>query len=161
VNKGQTPAQRRPLGAALVIAAALAGLGVIMLLDSSRIAEVGGYSQVGPATVPRIIAFCLLGLAVWTVVAGIRGDVARPDPQQFGPLFWITGGLAAQLLLLNVAGFSIATGILFAATARAFGKQKLLTSLAIGIVFSFVVWAIFSQLLQLNLPAGPLERLFF
>ena len=26
---------------------------------------------------------------------------------------------------------------------------------------SFIVWTIFSQLLQLSLPAGPLEHLFF
>lgn len=65
------------------------------------------------------------------------------------------------MLLLRVAGFSIATGILFALTARGFGKRKLWISLPLGIVFSFAVWAIFSQLLQLTLPAGPLEHLFF
>ncbi|MGO7208859.1 tripartite tricarboxylate transporter TctB family protein, partial [Rhizobium ruizarguesonis] len=69
--------------------------------------------------------------------------------------------LAGQMLLLRVAGFSIATGILFALTARGFGKRKLWISLPLGIVLSFVVWAIFSQLLQLTLPAGPLEHLFF
>ena len=26
---------------------------------------------------------------------------------------------------------------------------------------AFVIWAVFSQVLMLNLPAGPLERLFF
>lgn len=65
------------------------------------------------------------------------------------------------MLLLNTLGFSIATGILFALTARGFGKRKLWLTVPIGIVFSFIVWAIFAKLLQLSLPAGPLERLFF
>ena len=73
----------------------------------------------------------------------------------------IVAGLAAQLLLLHVAGFSIATGILFAFTARAFGKTNLAMTIPVGIGLSFAVWVIFSQLLMLNLPAGPLEHLIF
>ncbi|HXV31594.1 MAG TPA: tripartite tricarboxylate transporter TctB family protein, partial [Sinorhizobium sp.] len=34
-------------------------------------------------------------------------------------------------------------------------------SLPIGIALSFFVWVIFAKLLQLSLPAGPLERLIF
>lgn len=64
-------------------------------------------------------------------------------------------------MLLKPLGFSIATGILFAFTARAFGKRNLAMTLPIGIVFAFAVWVVFSQLLMLHLPAGPLERLFF
>ena len=45
--------------------------------------------------------------------------------------------------------------------ARAFGKRNLAMTLPIGIVFAFAVWVVFSQLLMLHLPAGPLERLFF
>jgi putative tricarboxylic transport membrane protein len=74
---------------------------------------------------------------------------------------WVIAGLAAQMLLLTVAGFSIATGLLFAFTARAFGKRKLWFSIPVGIVLSFAIWIVFAQLLQLSLPAGPLERLFF
>jgi putative tricarboxylic transport membrane protein len=64
-------------------------------------------------------------------------------------------------MLLHFAGFSIATGILFAFTARAFGKTNLAMTLPIGIVVSFLVWVVFSQLLMLHLPAGPLEHLIF
>jgi putative tricarboxylic transport membrane protein len=76
-------------------------------------------------------------------------------------VIWVVAGLAGQMLLLRPAGFSIATGVLFALTAYGFGRRKLWMSLPVGIVFSFIVWAIFSQLLQLTLPAGPLEHLFF
>ena len=118
-----------------------------------------------PAWLPWIgsgmIAGALFVLSLWTAVEAWRGDFPEREQQEISPILWIVGGLAAQMLLLNVAGFSIATGLLFAFTARAFGKRKLWYSIPIGIVLSFAIWFIFARLLQLSLPAGPLERLFF
>ena len=74
-------------------------------------------------------------------------------------MLWIIGGLALQMLLLKVAGFSIATGLLFAFAARGFGRGPLWMTIPIGIVFSLFVWVIFARILQLSLPAGPLEAL--
>lgn len=153
--------QHRPDWAALAIAALLVVIGAVMLWDSSRLADLGGYSGVGPASVPRVVAVCLILLAVWTVVAAFRGDFPEREPQQIVPVVWIIAGLAAQLMLLKIAGFAIATGVLFAFTARAFGRRNLAFSLPVGILLSYAVWVVFSQLLMLNLPAGPLERLLF
>lgn len=164
MSQGSTPShpsKRRPDWAAFAIAVFLVIVAAVIFWDSARLASVTGYSPVGPATVPYAIAFCLIGLAIWTAVEAWRNDFPARDKQEMGPVFWVIAGLAAQMLLLNVAGFSIATGLLFAFTARAFGKRKLWFSIPIGIVFSFVIWVIFAQLLQLSLPAGPLERLFF
>ncbi|WP_144577036.1 tripartite tricarboxylate transporter TctB family protein [Agrobacterium sp. DE0009] len=153
--------KRRPDWAALVIAVALVIVAGVIFWDSARLASVTGYSPVGPATVPYAIAFCLVGLAIWTAIEAWRGDFPERDKQEIAPVIWVVAGLAAQMLLLNLAGFSIATGLLFAFTARAFGKRKLWYSIPVGIVLSFVIWVVFAQLLQLSLPAGPLERLFF
>ena len=164
MSQGSTPShpsKRRPDWAAFAIAVFLVIVAAVIFWDSARLASVTGYSPVGPATVPYAIAFCLIGLAIWTAIEAWRNDFPVRDKQEMGPVFWVIAGLAAQMLLLNVAGFSIATGLLFAFTARAFGKRKLWFSIPIGIVFSFVIWVIFAQLLQLSLPAGPLERLFF
>jgi putative tricarboxylic transport membrane protein len=95
------------------------------------------------------------------VFEAFRGEFPERERQEIAPVVWVVAGLAAQMLLLKTAGFSIATGLLFAFTARGFGQRKLWYSIPFGIVFSFIVWAIFSQLLKLTLPAGPLERLFF
>lgn len=147
--------------AALFIAAGLVVIGGVMLWDSARLADLGGYSGVGPASIPRVVAIVLIGLAAWTVFAAYRGDFVEPERQRVMPVIWIIVGLAAQLLLLHLAGFSVATGVLFGFAAFAFGKRNLALNLAIGIVLSFVVWLVFSQILMLHLPAGPLEHLFF
>jgi putative tricarboxylic transport membrane protein len=149
---------RRPDRAALAVAAGLAVFGGVIVQDAMRLDAGGGYSQVGPGTVPEVIGFGLIGLAIWTAIAALRGDFPSRPHQAPGPVLWIVGGLLAQLLLLNVAGFSIATGLLFAFTARGFGKRNLALTIPVGILFSFVVWAVFSQILQLNLPTGPIER---
>jgi putative tricarboxylic transport membrane protein len=75
-------------------------------------------------------------------------------------MLWLIGGLAVQLLTMKTLGFSIATGLLFAAAARGFGRGPLWITIPVGIVFSLVVWVIFAKGLQLSLPAGPLEKLF-
>jgi putative tricarboxylic transport membrane protein len=72
---------------------------------------------------------------------------------------WIVGGLVAQILLLSTVGFSIATGILFAFTAKGFGRGPLWKTIPAGALLAFIVWVIFAKGLQLSLPAGPLERL--
>ncbi len=41
------------------------------------------------------------------------------------PVLWIVGGLVAQMVLIKTVGFSIATGVLFAMTARGFGRVSL------------------------------------
>lgn len=150
---------RRPDRAALAVAAGLAALAGVIARDSMRLAGTGGYAGVGPASVPRLVAACLLGLAVWTAIAAWRGGFPPRPAQRPAPVLWIVAGLAAQMLLLHVAGFSIATGIVFACTARAFGRRNLALTLPLGIVLSLAVWLVFSRLLMLHLPAGPLEHL--
>lgn len=147
--------------AALFIAAGLAVLGAVILWDSARLADLGGYSGLGPASVPRVVGFGLLGLALWTVIAALRGEFPERPAQNPAPVLWIVAGLAAQLMLLHVAGFSVATGILFAFTARGFGKRNMALTIPVGIALSFAVWCVFSQLLMLHLPAGPVEHLIF
>ncbi len=153
--------RRRPDGAALAIAIVLFAIAALIFYDVARLQGGNVYSGLGPATVPKGIAIGLIVLGVWTVFAAMRRDFPEREYQELPPVLFIVGGLAAQMLLLKTAGFSLATGVLFALTAAGFGKKKFWISLPAGIALSFVVWIIFARFLQLSLPAGPLERLFF
>ncbi|MCJ8517725.1 putative tricarboxylic transport membrane protein [Pseudorhizobium tarimense] len=155
-----TTKQRRPDWAALAIAVVLAVIAAVIFFDVARVKGAAGYSQVGPATVPEWIAFGLIGLAVWTAIEAFRGEFPVRDRQELGPIVWVVAGLIAQMLLLNRAGFSIATGVLFALVAAGFGRRKLWLTIPIGIILCLCIWLIFAGLLQLSLPAGPLEHLF-
>ncbi|MBX3597555.1 MAG: tripartite tricarboxylate transporter TctB family protein [Rhizobiaceae bacterium] len=156
----QGSGQHRPDRAVLVIAAVLGLAAIAIAYSTMQQGGVAGYSPVGPKTVPYIIAGVLAILSVLTAIAGLRGDFPAREEQNFRPMLWIIGGLAVQMLTMKTIGFSISTGLLFAATAKGFGKGPLWMTIPIGIVFSFIVWFIFAKGLQLSLPAGPLERLF-
>jgi putative tricarboxylic transport membrane protein len=155
----QAKKERRPDRAALAIAMGLAVLAAVVAWDSSRLGGGGAYARIGPQTIPYVIALCLAGLAAWTVIAAFRGDFPEREPQAIAPVLWIIGGLVAQLVLIKFVGFSIATGILFAMTARGLGKVSFPLALLSGILISAGVWFVFARLLQLTLPAGPLEHL--
>lgn len=158
---GHPAPQRRPHGAAFVIAAGLAGLAALLLIDAAGLKQDGGYAGVGPGGVPRLVAYVLLLLAALTAVAGLKGAIPRPSPQASAPVLWILGGLGLQLVLLNVVGFVISGALLFAMTARGFGQRPLWKAMCVGFALAIVIYAIFDRLLQLNLPGGPMERLVF
>lgn len=152
--------RKGPDGAALVIAALLALAGIAITVSTMRAGGVAGYSPVGPKTFPYIVAAGLVLLGIFTAIGAWRGDFPERETQALGPMGWILAGLALQMLSMKTVGFSIATGLLFACTAKGFGRGPLWMTVPIGIVFAFVVWFIFAKGLQLSLPAGPFEQLF-
>lgn len=159
MSDGQATRMHRPDWAVLAIAVLLAGIAAVIVWDTQRLAVAAAYARVGPAAFPYTIAAALVGLAAWTAIAGWRGGFPAREPVELGPVAWIVAGLVGQLLLLPYAGFSLATGVLFAFTAKGLGRGPLWLTVPGGAVFSFFVWLMFSKVLQLSLPAGPLERL--
>ena len=150
---------RRPDGAAFVIAAFLAGFGGVLIWDSARIVNKGGYAGVGPGDFPRLVGLVLIGLAVWTVLAGLRGPIAEKAGHKPLPVLLILLGLALQLVLVRPLGFTVGSGLLFACTAAAFGYRKWHVMLPVGFALAFFVYVVFDRVLQLNLPHGPFETL--
>ena len=158
---------RRPDGAALTIAAVLAGLGVLLIWEGGRIPEKGGYAGIGSGDLPVFVGAGLVLLGLAHAVKALRGQsqdqdiVATADRHLAMPVLMIVAGLFLQLILLKPLGFSIATGLLFACTTAAFGKRNLALTLPIGLVFALVVYGVFDGLLQLKLPTGFPETLIF
>jgi putative tricarboxylic transport membrane protein len=146
--------ERRPDRAAFVIAAVLVLAGLGMAWATWSAGGVAMNTPVGPKTVPYIIAAALMILGILTAVAAARGDFPERERQDIPPMIWIVGGLVVQLLTMKTVGFAIATGLLFAATARGFGQGPLWKTIPIGIVFCFIVWLAFAKGLQLTLPVG-------
>lgn len=154
---GPAEAPRRPDWAALGVAALLIDIAALIAWDTSRLGAGGAYARIGPQTVPLVVALCLAGLATWTAIEAIRGDFPKREPQNIGPALWIIGGLIVQMALLRAAGFTVATGLLFAMTARGFGRVNIAVALLAGIVLAGFVWFVFARLLQLSLPSATVE----
>ena len=59
--------------------------------------------------------------------------------------------------LMESAGFILASTLLFAGTAFAFGSRQFLRDAAIGVVLSSLSYLLFSEWLGIRLPAGILD----
>jgi putative tricarboxylic transport membrane protein len=145
--------------AALAIAAGLLALALVILWDAAALpSPTYGF---GPRAMSVLVAVGLIALSAGNAWLAWRGDF--PEREDYDPraLGLILGGLAALIAVIGLdGGFVPATTILFAATSAAFGRRALATDLAIGFVLSLAVYLMFTKLLSLSLPVGPLERLF-
>ncbi|MGV8853895.1 MAG: tripartite tricarboxylate transporter TctB family protein [Devosia sp.] len=159
MTTGSPNLARRPDGAALVIAVILAVIAGVIIWQTSLMRVPPVQQRVGPTVFPYFIAAALVLLSIGTLVSALRGSFPARERSDIAPMVWIVAGLVAQILLLSTAGFAIATGLLFAFTAKGFGRGPLWQTIPIGIIFALIVWFIFARGLQLSLPAGPLERL--
>ena len=103
----------------------------------------GGYAV-------AILAGSGLGIGLLVVLAALFGF-------SLSPLTWYlarSSGMTLYLLLW----FSVATGLLFAATAYGFGEKRVHITLPFGLALAVLVWFIFARLLKLTLPEGPPEH---
>lgn len=142
------------------------GIGLILVagvvwLDASRITRGVNYGM-GPQVIPEVIAgfVAMLGLAHLVVAfrGGFNIQAEELDPKAVG---WILFGLIFLVASIPLGiGFIIAMTVLFAATARAFGRRAILVDLLIGFITGTVIYLLFTKLLTLGLPQGPLEKLF-
>ncbi|MBN9425285.1 MAG: tripartite tricarboxylate transporter TctB family protein, partial [Burkholderiales bacterium] len=74
-----------------------------------------------------------------------------------GRVVWMVAGLAAMILFTPVFGIGIACVLAFVLVARAFDSRRWLRDLVVGLIFVFVVWYVFDQLLGVQL--GPFATL--
>lgn len=153
--------ERRPNRAAFAIALGLAALGLMLIWQGAVIPDKGGYAGIGSGAAPKAVGVVLILLALGHVNAGLKTRVLPHNHQNWAAIGWILTGLLLQLFLLKPLGFTLASGLLFACTARAMGYKGLHIALAAGLVLAFVVYGIFDGLLKLNLPAGFIEHLIY
>jgi len=137
--------------AGFIIAGLLAIIAIVIAWDASRLSLTSTYG-VGPKAMPIIIA---IGLAL----LGLQGGLPAREELNVKAILRILGGLAAMIAVIGFGyGFIIGTTLLFAMTAAAFGRKALLNDLVIGLVLATLIYGLFSKVLSLGLPSGPLEH---
>ncbi|MBI3933615.1 MAG: tripartite tricarboxylate transporter TctB family protein [Acidobacteria bacterium] len=149
----------------LLLAAAVAALGLFLLLGISQIRFGAGYDRIGPRFFPSAVAAGLILLGGWVAVAAFRNR-RRPQPltQLSQPLNWVSFGYLGLALVLNLAlleraGFVIACSVQFWLAARAFHSHRPARDAVVAVLLSAIVYFAFSHLLGVTLPAGILESI--
>ncbi len=153
------PSKSGPDTAGLVAAGILLLLAALVGYDLSKLDLTSTYG-LGPQAMPSLVAIGLVVLAIANAILAFREGRQERESVDFKAIALILGGLAALVACLEFGlGFIPGITILFAATATAFGRRSYLVDLAIGFVLAVVIYLLFSKLLTLSLPMGPLERL--
>jgi putative tricarboxylic transport membrane protein len=97
------------------------------------------------------------------LLTAFRGGWQEADERQVAldwhALAWLAVGLTLNVTLIGLIGFTLASTLMFACVARAFGSRKLLRDVGIGLAVSLAAYFGFSRALGVTLGQGYLERL--
>jgi len=158
------PAGHRFLRSEILLSLGVIALGCLYIIGTMAIpVATSGYSRVGPADFPWGVSIALVVIGCFLLREALSGqwvgEGARPDAPAFTlvPFAWISVGLILDLMLIERAGFIIASSALFACTAYGFGARNWLVTAAIGVILCVVTYLGFSYGLDVGLPGGILE----
>lgn len=154
----------------LLLGVAVAIFGVAVVWQTFQIRITPAYSLVGPRVVPLIVGIGLVLAGLWLAGEAAMGRTASPtteaeDADPTLPTDWravglLTAALILYLVLIEPAGFIIASAVLFVSAAFAMGSRRLVRNLAVGVVMAAVLYLAFTAGLGLRLPIGLLGELF-
>ena len=149
------------------VCAGLALLGVVLLVNASRIGHATSSNDpVGPRAMPIVLGVALLIVSAFylvDIVRGGRGEQEEGEDVELGhSADWGTLGLLAAFFLLNAVlidrlGWVITGSILFWGSAFALGNRHHVRGLAAGIALALITFYGFAIGLGVNLPAGILQ----
>jgi len=146
--------------AGLVIAAGLLALAAVCYFDAWELGGGPSYSQVGPAVAAEIVGAGLAVLGILNGLAALRGGFVEVEPYDLPAVLVMVVGFGALIAILALGGgFIPGMTVIFAATSYAFGRRAIVTDLIIGFALALLVYLVFTKLLTLSLPTGPLENL--
>ena len=149
----------------LALGAVLFGLLVIWQTTNIRVAPI--YSTVGPRVIPYIVGAGLVLTGLWLAFEALTGrttagsaeseDVDLSLPTDWRTISLLALALIAYLLLIERAGFVIASAVLFVGAAYAMGSRRFVRDIVIGVLLALALYVLFNRGLGLDLPAGVLE----
>ena len=153
----------------LAVAAAIVVLGAIVVWETRDIRVPPVHSRVGPRVIPYLVGAGLLIVGAWLAIEALTGRAAAPsgDAEDVDPtlspdwrcLATLAVGLALYWFLVERAGFVIASALLFFFAAYGMGSRRTVRDIAISIGLATAVYVVFTEALNLRLPAGWLGNL--
>lgn len=145
-------------GVELSLSAGVLAVGLGAAAVTATLPSEGGYAGIGPNFMPGLVSagLIVLGARLFyeALTGGWRRAVVHQDQFQGAPFLWVSAGLFAHMALLAWAGFVVAGTLLFALVSRGFGSRRLVRDVALGAALALAVYLFFTQVLNVNLPAG-------
>ena len=152
----------------LAFAGSLLILGIVVLFDTKNMLVPPGSGTIGPQVFPYLVSGLVLLVSLGIFVEIFRGNLGQPEGTEFGDivdktdyksLLLVAGAMATYPLLIERAGFVVASTVAFFGVSYAFGAKNAPKNLLISVIFSLIVYFSFTIGLDVNLPSGILGGL--
>jgi putative tricarboxylic transport membrane protein len=150
----------------LGVSVLLAALGVLVLVDASRIpTDFTQRGPVGPAAVPAVVGVALLVIAVLLARDVLRGghgesetgeDVDLSHPSDWRTVLLLIAAYLVNAALIERLGWPISGALLFWGAAYALGSRHFLRDPLIAFALSLITYFVFARELGIGLPPGIL-----
>ncbi len=146
----------------LGIALGVIAIGLIAAWQTTEIPQ-SAYAAVGPRIFAWAAAAMLIVMGLFLVKDAVAGGWSH-EADEFGEVdwpggIWLVGGLVANVALIDVIGFILASTVLFVFTARAFGSRQLVRDAVIGFLMAFISYVGFDRILGYKIGTGLIEGL--
>lgn len=133
-------------------------IGLLFVIESSKIASSAYGSTVGPKIFPLGLGIILILLSVRLLYETFKykSEEAAKEKLQYKKFLIIFVSAALYAFLLEKLGYVISTFLFLLVAFQTMERGKILPSLIIAAVFSFGVYYFFAEFLGGSLPGFPL-----
>ena len=147
----------------LAFAGSLLILGIIVVFDTANMLVPPASGTVGPQIFPYLVSGFLILVSIGIIIQVLRGNLGQPEGTEFGDtiektdfktLLVVAGSMATYPLLIERAGFIVASTVAFFGVSFAFGAKNVIKNLIISVIFSAIVYFSFTRGLNVSLPSG-------
>ena len=150
----------------LAFAGSLLILGLVVVFDTKNMLVPPASGTIGPQIFPYLVSGFLIFVSLGIIIQILRGNLGQPEGTEFGEtiektdfitLLMVAGTMATYPLLIERAGFIIASTVAFFGVSFAFGAKNVPKNLLVSLLFSLIVYFSFTRGLNVNLPSGILR----
>jgi hypothetical protein len=144
-----------------VVAAVLAAIGVVVMVDSLRVGIGWGIEGPQAGFFPFFIGLMLTVGALFTLARSLFGAKRDLDvfvePAGFRRVLAVLLPSIVYVVAVKLIGIYVASALLIAVFMRAFGRYGYAFCCGLGVAIAVVLYAMFELWFQVPLPKGPLE----
>ena len=149
----------------LAFAGSLLILGLVVAYDTKNMLVPPGSGTIGPQVFPYLVSIFVILISLGIFIQIFRGNLGQPEGTEFGDIIdktdfkslsLVAGSMVTYPLLIERAGFVVASTVAFFGVSYAFGAKNPLKNLLVSLVFSAIVYFSFTRGLNVNLPSGIL-----
>lgn len=129
-----------------------------MFISASKMPQMDG--TMGAGTWPKILAVCMILLAVLLLIQSLRDHTNTESPFVMSPdLKRVLAGIGIMLVfcvLLKFFGFMIASAFMIAAVMALMGERRPLVLIGVTVGVLAFIYVVFAMVLNLPFPKGSL-----